>query len=122
MWNFATVPFWGAVIPLSLIFGATTKNHPFWLGVAGLMIFLGVFGVRLNIIIPPLTQEPLPGYVAAYHSVRIASFYFPNILEWLISFAAVALGCLLFYLGIKIFPLQEKSCGEMSREKIKNEE
>lgn len=111
-------PFWwvfwivqlllGAVVPLVIIFHRKTKTSCQWLGFAGLLIFFGIFGVRLNIIIPPLTHEPLPGYIAAYHSGRILSFYFPNWIEWLTSLGAVALGCLLFYLGLKLFPIEAK--------------
>ncbi|MBI4436667.1 MAG: polysulfide reductase NrfD [Candidatus Omnitrophica bacterium] len=121
MATYATIargPFWwvfwivqlllGAVVPLSLIFHQKTKNSCLWLGFAGLLVFLGIFGVRLNIIIPPLTQEPLPGYIGAYHSWRISSFYFPNLIEWLTSLGTVALGCLLFYIGLKVLPIETK--------------
>lgn len=117
--TYATIargPFWwvfwfvqlflGAAVPLTIIFHKKTRNSCLTLGLAGLFIFLGIFGVRLNIIIPPLTQEPLPGYIAAYHSWRISSFYFPNTIEWLTSLGVVALGCLLFYVGFKTLPIE----------------
>ncbi|RME48634.1 MAG: molybdopterin oxidoreductase [Chloroflexi bacterium] len=69
-------PFWwvfwlqqilfGALVPIVLILWPRTGRNPFWVGLAGLMIVVGIVGVRLNIVIPALSLPVLPGLVEAY--------------------------------------------------------
>ncbi len=109
-------PFWwvfwfiqlfiGAVIPLSLIFNKWTGNSLKWLGVSGALIVIGIVGVRLNIIIPPLTNPLLPGLTEAYHSLRNIAYYFPSLNEWLTSMGVIALGVWGFLFGYKLLPLE----------------
>jgi len=79
-------PFWyvfwfgqmglGALVPLALIFLKRTGNSPFWLGVAGACIVVGILGVRLNIVIPPLSVPLMPGIDTAYPLGRFSTFAF----------------------------------------------
>lgn len=72
-------PFWwifwlvqilfGAVIPLALILWPVTGRDRRWVGLAGLMIVVGIVGVRLNIVIPALNAEILPGFLESYHVI-----------------------------------------------------
>jgi molybdopterin-containing oxidoreductase family membrane subunit len=77
-------PFWyvfwigqmglGALIPLILILGRRTGRSVAWVGVAGALIVAGILGVRLNIVIPPLTVPLQPGIDTAYPLGRVSSF------------------------------------------------
>ena len=108
-------PFWwvfwilqlglGAVVPLTLIFWRRTNRSIAWMAFAGFLIVVGIFGVRLNIVIPPLSVPPFHGYVEAYNSPRLTTYYFPNWVEWISSIGAVAAGALLFIIGPKLLPL-----------------
>ena len=108
-------PFWwvfwivqlalGAAVPLVLIFWRRTNRSLTWLAAAGFLIVVGIFGVRLNIVIPPLSIPPFHGYTEAYVSARLTTWYFPNWVEWLSSIGAVAAGALVFIVGPKLLPL-----------------
>lgn len=56
----------GAAIPLILLTNKRTNNNLTWIGLASLMIVIGIVGVRLNIVIPPLTRPLVEGFDTAY--------------------------------------------------------
>lgn len=111
----ATGPFWwvfwivqlglGAVVPLVLLFHPRAGQHRAWLGLAGLLIVVGIFGVRLNIVIPPFVMPPFESLPEVFHSARFATEYFPNWMEWGVSLGAVAAGTLLFAAGVYALPM-----------------
>lgn len=97
-------PFWwvfwfvqiifGAVIPLALVLYSPTGKNPKWVGFAGLMIVIGIIGVRLNIVIPALSIPVLPGLDTAYTMLPAPTKAFvtypPALLTWLTRLATVA--------------------------------
>jgi molybdopterin-containing oxidoreductase family membrane subunit len=111
----ATGPFWwvfwvvqlglGAVLPLALLFHPRAGQHRAWLGLAGLLIVAGIFGVRLNIVIPPFVTPPFESLPEVFHSARFATEYFPNWMEWGASVGAIAAGTLLFAAGVYALPM-----------------
>ena len=94
-------PFWyvfwigqlglGALVPLILILNRRTGRSVAWVGLAGALIVAGIFGVRLNIVIPPLTVPLQPGIDTAYPLGRVSSF------------ALEGLGLMAFRLGLLLF-------------------
>ncbi len=90
-------PFWwvfwlqqllfGALVPIVLILWPRTGRNPFWVGLAGLMIVVGIVGVRLNIVIPPLSLPVLPGLVESYSVLpaptKAAPAISPGVIVWL---------------------------------------
>ena len=97
-------PFWwvfwlvqilfGAIVPLILILLPATGRNPRWVGLAALMIVIGIVGVRLNIVIPALSLPVLPGFDWAYTMLpaptRAVPAYPPAMLTWLSRLAVVA--------------------------------
>ncbi len=97
-------PFWwvfwfvqiifGAVVPLFIILLPGTAKNPRWVGFAGLMIVIGIIGVRLNIVIPALSLPILPGFDTAYTMLpaptQAVLAYPPIALTWLTRLAVVA--------------------------------
>ena len=97
-------PFWwifwlvqilfGAVVPLALILWPVTGRDHRWVGLAGLMMVVGIFGVRLNIVIPALNAEILPGFLEAYRVLPAPTTavpaYTPEIITWLARLAILA--------------------------------
>ncbi len=97
-------PFWwvfwlqqilfGALVPMFLILFPPTGRNPRWVGLAGLMIVVGIVGVRLNIVIPALSLPVLPGYDRAYTMLpaptKAVPAYPPMLLTWLSRLAVVA--------------------------------
>jgi len=111
-------PFWwvfwfgqillGAIVPLVLIYGFRRKGASRWrLGLAGLCVAVGIFGVRLNIVIPAMAVPVVAGFDHAIDSPRLSSLYTPNWVEWLTSLGIVAGAALLSYGAIRILPVQE---------------
>jgi Ni/Fe-hydrogenase subunit HybB-like protein len=113
-----TGPFWyvfwfgqlllGALVPLLLIYGRPVRTGgAFRLGLAGLLIVVGVFGIRLNIVIPALAVPVIRGFDHAIDSPRLSSLYVPNWVEWLSSLGIVATAALLTYGGMRLLPMRE---------------
>ncbi|MBI3910279.1 MAG: polysulfide reductase NrfD [Armatimonadetes bacterium] len=110
-------PFWwvfwvqqlllGAVVPLLLIYIRTDRAGAFRLGLAGLLIILGIFGVRLNIVIPALAAPILPGFDHALASARLSSLYVANWVEWLSSLGIVAAAALAALAAMRLLPMTE---------------
>ena len=99
----------GAAIPLLLIFArpAESKYKTKELGIAGFCLFVGIFGVRLNIVIPALAVPVLHGFGTAMDSPRLAALYTPNWVEWLSSWGVAATGVLLAYYVMRKLPMRE---------------
>jgi molybdopterin-containing oxidoreductase family membrane subunit len=119
-----TGPFWwvfwgvqillGSLVPLFLILGPG-RNRVGWLGTAALLIVIGIVGVRLNIVIPPLQTSWAGGLPAEYHA-SVSSFggYVPSVNEWLTSLAMIGIGVWGFLLVGRIIPLQPLEAEEES--------
>ena len=80
-----------------------------WLAVATLLIFLGVIGVRLNIVIPAQQSTWFGGLPESYHFLKNPTGYFPSWNEWLSSLGVLTLGVWGFWLGRKVLPLESES-------------
>ena len=97
----------GTVIPILLLILPTRKS-PRWVALAGLFIAAGIFGLRLNIVIPGLAVEEIHGLTQAIYSMRVNPHYFPSISEWLLTFGIVGFGMLLFGFGEYFLPKHEE--------------
>jgi protein NrfD len=117
-----TGPFWyvfwigqvglGLVVPVVLLVWNRTNRSPIWVGVAGLSIVLAFAGVRLNIVIPPLSVPELQGLVQAVPSSRMITQYVPGAMEWFLSIGLVGLGMALFALGYNLLPVKPQAAKE----------
>ncbi len=63
----------GAAVPLILLTNKRTNSNLTWVGLASAMIVVGIVGVRLNIVIPPLTRPLVEGFDTAYTPFTIAA-------------------------------------------------
>ncbi len=114
-----TGPFWyvfwigqvglGMVVPIILLTIKSTKNNAFWVGVAGLSIVLAFVGVRLNIVIPPLSVPELKGLTEAVPSPRMTTQYVPSMMEWFLSVGIVGVGMALYALGYSLLPVKPET-------------
>lgn len=111
----------GSIIPLVLIFGKWTRDRTVWLGIATLLIFLGVVGVRLNIVIPAQQLAWYGGSPAEYHFLRNPSGYFPSVNEWLTSLCILTLGAWGFWFGRKVLPLESECLEVEAKDKTETE-
>lgn len=110
-------PFWwvfwawqvmiGTVIPIALL-SARTRLDARWVSLAGLLIAVGFFSVRLNIVIPGLAMEEVTGMTAAIASARVTTHYVPSVTEWLLTAGIVGTGLLIFGLGEHLLPHEQR--------------
>ncbi|MFQ5803437.1 MAG: NrfD/PsrC family molybdoenzyme membrane anchor subunit [Candidatus Methylomirabilales bacterium] len=94
----------GMVIPLFLLFGRprlTLKAS----ALASFLILIGIFGFRLNIVIPQLAVPAFAGLPETYHSLRMMTSYVPSLAEWALLFFVVGFAGLIFLWGYKSLPL-----------------
>jgi molybdopterin-containing oxidoreductase family membrane subunit len=97
----------GTLAPALLLIFPTRRN-PHWVSLAGLLIAAGLFGLRLNIVIPGLAVEEIQGLSDAIASARVSAHYLPSVSEWMLTGGIVGLGLLLFGLGEKWLPMEPK--------------
>lgn len=93
----------GTVLPVALLV-FPTRHNPRWVAFAGLLIAAGLFGLRLNIVIPGLAVEEIHGLGEAVASMRVHPHYFPSLSEWLLNAGIVGLGLVLFGIGEMLLP------------------
>lgn len=98
----------GAALPILILLLPALRNSPRWVGLAGAAVVAGVFGVRLNIVIPPQAFPVLSGLDRAVATVRQNPLYVPNANEWLVSIFLLAAVLALFALGKSALPLEEE--------------
>lgn len=93
----------GTLLPLALLLGPARRNVAA-VAAAALLIVVGIFGLRLNIVIPGLAVEEVRGLVDAVSTPRITGHYVPSASEWLVTAGIGGLGLLLFGLGEVLLP------------------
>ncbi len=101
----------GTIIPIALLALPTRKNTHY-VALAGVLIAAGIFGLRLNIVIPGLAVEELHGLTWAIVSPRVNPSYFPSATEWLLTLSLIGFGMLLFGWGEHFLPHFKKETGE----------
>lgn len=107
----------GTVIPILLLILPTRKS-PRWVAFAGLLIAAGIFGLRLNIVIPGLAVEEIHGLTSAIYSHRVDPLYFPSISEWLLTCGILGFGMLLFAFGEYFLPKHEDEDKSLTNQKV----
>jgi molybdopterin-containing oxidoreductase family membrane subunit len=93
----------GTLVPI-LLLALPTRRDPRWVSLASFLIAAGLFGLRLNIVIPGLAVEEIEGLSSAIASVRTNPYYFPSLSEFLLNAGIVGLGLLLFGVGEMLLP------------------
>jgi molybdopterin-containing oxidoreductase family membrane subunit len=102
----------GTLIPLLLLTLPATRRNPIAVAAAALLIVVGLFGMRLNIVVPGLAVEEIRGLTTAVASVRVQASYFPSLMEWLVTAWIIGLGLLLFGVGEKLLPVERQPMTE----------
>jgi molybdopterin-containing oxidoreductase family membrane subunit len=95
----------GALVPIAIVTNRRLFGSVRWLGAAGLLVDVGIVGVRLNIVIPPLIDPSFAGLPDTYHHIRFVTGYFPSLNEWLVTAGVAALGVWVLLIVLKLIPL-----------------
>jgi protein NrfD len=102
----------GTLIPVALL--AFGRRKPVAIGVAGGLVTVMFFAVRLNLVIPGLVTPELKGLQTAYLDPvgsRLSFNYLPSFFEWQVLGGVTAVGIAAFYLGYRYLPLLPRAAG-----------
>jgi len=91
------------LIPLVLAVIGIKYDKPVLLGVGGLAALVGVYSVRMNIVIPGFIDPQLAGLETAFHGTRLSIGYFPTPIEMLVTVGIIAIFILAYCLTVNIF-------------------
>lgn len=97
----------GVIVPVILLLRARSHPNVAAVATAGFLVafgLFGLFGLRLNIVIPALATEEIVGLSNAIASPRLQVDYVPSLMEWLVTASILGLGLLLFGLGERFLP------------------
>jgi molybdopterin-containing oxidoreductase family membrane subunit len=115
----------GFLIPAGLLLYKPPSKAPIMASIAGLMIVLGIIGIRFNIVLPQLNVLPLPNMPLDWNikwspwdsipgvngewwpNFGVGIPYFPSLWEILVEASIISLLLLLYVLLVRIIPLEE---------------
>jgi Ni/Fe-hydrogenase subunit HybB-like protein len=69
-----------------------SRNSLGWLGLAGLLVVVGMFGARLTLVIPPQLTPLFDMQLGAYSHARYAYGYAPTISDLLVMLGVFSIG------------------------------
>ncbi len=95
----------GLVIPIVLVASARTRMSLGWLGLAGLLVVIGMLGARLTLVIPPQVTPLFDISLGAYNHIRYAYGYFPSNSDLLVMLGVFAFGIWMMLAARKYLPM-----------------
>jgi molybdopterin-containing oxidoreductase family membrane subunit len=107
----------GGIVPLIILAYPRTRKTPLGLAIASILLVVGVFAYRIELILPgfvvPLLSFP-PGtamgqYTPGVGSYAVTGTYTPTWVEYAVTGAMVALGAFIVTIGAKVIPFRGHS-------------
>jgi molybdopterin-containing oxidoreductase family membrane subunit len=104
----------GGIVPFAILAYPKTRKTPLGLALASVLLIVGVFAYRMELILPgfttPLISLP-PGqalgqYIPGTSSYAVTGTYFPTWVEYAVTGAMIALGAFIVTIGAKIIPFR----------------
>ncbi|MEW6531747.1 MAG: NrfD/PsrC family molybdoenzyme membrane anchor subunit [Thermodesulfobacteriota bacterium] len=95
----------GLVIPILLVVIPATRKSLGWLGLAGLLVVIGMLGARLTLVIPPQITPLFDMSLGVYNHVRYAYGYSPSVSDVLVILGAFAFGVWMMLGARKYLPM-----------------
>jgi Ni/Fe-hydrogenase subunit HybB-like protein len=95
----------GLVIPVFLVANPGSRKSLGWLGLAGFLVVLGMFGARLTLVIPPQLTPLFDMQLGAYNHIRYAYGYAPTISDMLVMLGVFAIGVWMMLGARKYLPM-----------------
>ncbi len=117
----------GFIVPLGILMFTKPSRRPLLAALAGILMVIGVAGIRFNIVLPTLAEKPfpwmppewdikmlpwdrIPGYVAGaaqwIANFSQGTYYFPTIWEWMLQASIIFLLLLLYSIFVKVIPME----------------
>ena len=108
-----TGPFWwvfwlvtvGGVYLIPAVLLIAKPKSPWAIGMAGVLSSVLFLAVRVNLVVPGLATPELPNLPSSYHDGRLLFHYVPTWAEWELVLFVVAVGVVLYWVGIKLLPV-----------------
>jgi len=95
----------GLVIPVFLVANPETNRSLGWLGLAGFLVVIGMFGARLPLVIPPQITPLFDMQLGAYNHIRYAYGYAPSTSDLLVMLGVFAFGIWMMLGARKYLPM-----------------
>jgi Ni/Fe-hydrogenase subunit HybB-like protein len=95
----------GFVIPVFLVASPGTRQSLVWLGLAGLLVIVGMFAARLTLVIPPQITPLFDMQLGAYNHIRYVYGYVPSSSDLLVMLGIFAIGIWMMLGARKYLPL-----------------
>jgi Ni/Fe-hydrogenase subunit HybB-like protein len=95
----------GLVIPVFLVANPRSRQSLGGLGLAGLLVVIGMLGARLTLVIPPQLTPLFDISLGAYNHIRYAYGYFPSNSDLLVMLGVFAFGVWMMLGARKYLPL-----------------
>jgi len=95
----------GLVIPVVLLASPRARKSLGWLGLAGLLVVIGMLGARLTLVIPPQITPLFDISIGAYNHPRYAYGYFPSTSDVLVMLGVFAIGIWMMLGARRYLPL-----------------
>jgi len=95
----------GLVIPVLLVASPRTNKTLGWLGLAGFLVVIGMFGARLTLVIPPQITPLFDMQLGAYNHIRYAYGYAPSASDLLVMLGVFAFGIWMMLGARKYLPM-----------------
>lgn len=98
----------GTIVPIVILAYPRLSHSVKWIGTACLLIVIGFFVARMNLIFPAMAVPELEGLITAFSDPRLNFTYLPTLMEWGLSIGIIGFAGLLFLIGYDKLKLEEK--------------
>ena len=88
-----------------LVANPETNRSLGWLGLAGFLVVIGMFGARLTLVIPPQITPLFDMQLGAYNHIRYAYGYAPSTSDLLVMLGVFAFGIWMMLGARKYLPM-----------------
>ena len=94
----------GIFVPMAIILWPRTRRQPVAMGVAGMLVLVGLAVGRTAIIFPALAIPDLEGLGEAFTGPHLGFDYAPSLMEWSVTLGVVGLSALAYLVGTDRLP------------------
>jgi molybdopterin-containing oxidoreductase family membrane subunit len=99
----------GIVVPMAIVLWPRTSRVPAAMGLAGILVLVGLAVGRTAIIFPALAIPELEGLGEAFTGPHLGFDYAPSLMEWSVTLGVVGLSALAYLVGTDRLPFLKSS-------------